>query len=93
MGTLATCYEPAEPMLATRTRQPETKPRSCGSQPAHESLFNRRLWSLPPAVCACLFNRVPVLPETRVCVPPLDCEHESRLLKKGARRRLATVIH
>ena len=34
-----------------------TSERSCGSQPAHESLFNRRLWSLPPAVCACLFNR------------------------------------
>jgi hypothetical protein len=30
VGTLATCYEPAEPMLAPRTRQPKTKPRSCG---------------------------------------------------------------
>jgi hypothetical protein len=29
---------------------PETKPRSCGSQPAHESLFNRRLRVLSPAV-------------------------------------------
>jgi len=50
MGTLATCYEPAEPMLATRTRQPETKPRSCGRQSAYESLFNRRLQLLPPTV-------------------------------------------
>ena len=46
----------------------ERRLRPAHSQPAHESLFNRRLWSLPPAVCACLFNRVPVLPETRVCV-------------------------
>src|SRR6516165_12187032 len=29
---------------------PETKPRSCGSQPAHESLLNRRLRVLSPAV-------------------------------------------
>ena len=29
---------------------PETKPRSCGNQSAHESLFNRRLWVLSPAV-------------------------------------------
>src|SRR6516162_6365642 len=29
---------------------PETKPRSCGNQPAHESLFNRRLRVLYPAV-------------------------------------------
>ena len=47
-----------KPRLAFRTRKPETEPRSCGNQPAHESLFNRRLQSLPPAVCACLFNRV-----------------------------------
>src|SRR6516225_2438880 len=29
---------------------PETKPRSCGNQPAHESLLNRRLRVLSPAV-------------------------------------------
>src|SRR6516165_2718790 len=29
---------------------PETKPRSCGTQPAHESLFNRRLRVLSPPV-------------------------------------------
>src|SRR6516165_2328197 len=29
---------------------PETKPRSCGTQPAHESLFNRRLRVRSPAV-------------------------------------------
>jgi hypothetical protein len=27
---------------------PETKPRSCGSQPEHESLLNRRLDEAPP---------------------------------------------
>src|SRR5262249_29455378 len=29
---------------------PKTEPRSCGTQPAHESLFNRRLRVLSPAV-------------------------------------------
>ena len=29
---------------------PETQPRSCGTQPAHESLFNRRLQVLSPAL-------------------------------------------
>jgi hypothetical protein len=42
-GILARCYEPALPTLAPRLRQPKTKPRSCGNQPAHESLLNRRL--------------------------------------------------
>jgi hypothetical protein len=28
-----------KPMLVPRTRQPETEPRSCGNQPAHESLL------------------------------------------------------
>ena len=42
-GILARCYEPAPPTLAPRPRQPKTKPRSCGNQPAHESLLNRRL--------------------------------------------------
>jgi hypothetical protein len=42
-GNPRACYEPALPMLAPRSRQSKTKPRSCGNQPAHESLFNRRL--------------------------------------------------
>jgi hypothetical protein len=48
-GILARCYEPAPPTLTPRPRQPKTKPRSRGSQPAHESLLNRCLWPrLPP---------------------------------------------
>jgi len=36
--------------LSLERGSPETKPRSCGDQPAHESLFNRRLRVLSPAV-------------------------------------------
>ena len=49
-GILVACYEPA-----TRRRSPldggspETNLRSCGNQPAHESLLNRRLDTPPPA--------------------------------------------
>jgi hypothetical protein len=81
MGTLATCYEPAEPMLATRTRQPETKPRSCGRQSAYESLFNRRLQLLPPTVGASLLIQHPAAPVRLTLASGLDSEHESRLLK------------
>jgi hypothetical protein len=35
-----------------RPRQPKTKPRSCGNQPAHESLLNRRL---RPRLLPCAF--------------------------------------
>jgi hypothetical protein len=43
-GTRVACYEPADADARPLERgSPETKPRSCGSQPAHESLLNRRL--------------------------------------------------
>ena len=61
---------------------PETKPRSCGNQPAHESLFNRRLRVLSPAVR----TSEPVhsvAAVTKNCVRTLESEHESRLLKKS----------
>ena len=69
-----------KPTLASRPRQPQTKPRSCGIQPAHESLFNRRLRILSPAV------RTPQLTpsaraDTNNRARTLESEHESRLLK------------
>ena len=81
VGTLETCYEPAEPMLAPRTRQPETKPRSCGHQSAYESLFNRRLQLLPPTVGVSLLIQHPAAPVRLTLASGLDSEHESRLLK------------
>jgi hypothetical protein len=51
VGNPRACYELVPgPMLDSRARQPQTEPRSCGTQPAHESLFNRRLRVLSPAV-------------------------------------------
>ena len=74
-----------KPTLASRPRQPQTKPRSCGIQPAHESLFNRRLRILSPAV------RTPELTpsaraDTNNRARTLESEHESRLLKNPWRR-------
>ena len=51
VGNPRACYEPVPgPMLDSRGGSPETEPRSCGTQSAHESLFNRRLRVLSPAV-------------------------------------------
>ena len=60
----------------------KTKPRSCGNQPAHESLLNRRLSVLSPAVDAVQNHSVWAQPERRRLLKALDGEHESRLLKK-----------
>src|ERR1700730_1846571 len=61
---------------------PETKPRSCGNQSAHESLFNRHLRVLSPAVRT---SEPPpsATAETNNCVRTLDSEHESRLRKNA----------
>jgi hypothetical protein len=57
-----------KPMLVPRTRQPETEPRSCGNQPAHESLltgvFSLCLLPCAPACFLFAFRK----PETRFCV-------------------------
>jgi hypothetical protein len=58
---------------------PETKPRSCGNQPAHESLFNRRLRG--PVSCAAHQKPAHPLARTNIYALNLDSEHESRLLK------------
>src|SRR6201987_464936 len=61
---------------------PETKPRSCGNQPAHESLFNRRLRVLSPAVRT--YEPTPsAAAEPNNCVRTLEGEHESRMRKKS----------
>ena len=54
---------------------PETKPRSCGSQSAHESLFNRRLRVLSPAVRTSKPTSS-AAPETNNCARTLESEHE-----------------
>src|SRR6516164_8940402 len=55
--------------------RPETKPRSCGSQSAHESLFNRRLRVLSPAVRTSEPTSSAAA-ETNNCVRTLESEHE-----------------
>ena len=50
-GTLVPVMSRSPDRRSTLERgSPETEPRSCGTQPAHESLFNRRLRVLSPAV-------------------------------------------
>jgi hypothetical protein len=58
---------------------PETEPRSCGTQPAHESLFNRRLRVLSPAVRTTI--GAVRSGGVKNCALPLESEHENRLLK------------
>jgi hypothetical protein len=62
---------------------PKTKPRSCGNQPAHESLLNRRLSALPPAVDVVQQHSAWAEPEHGRLIKTLDGEHESRALKKS----------
>src|SRR5215471_21609148 len=71
-----------KPTLASRSRQPRTEPRSCGIQPAHESLFNRRLRILSPAVRTSKPAPSAAV-ETKNCVRTLESEHESRMRKKA----------
>ena len=66
----------------------KTKPRSCGNQPAHESLLNRRLSAPPPAVDTVQNHSAWANPERRRLLKALDGEHESRLLKKSAEKAL-----
>src|SRR6516162_1831770 len=82
-------------MLVLRARQPETKPRSCGNQSAHESMFNRRLRVLSPAVR----SSEPALPataETNNCVRTLEREHEKQAVEQPhvrAKRFQRTLRH
>jgi hypothetical protein len=75
------------PTLATRRGSPETNPRSCGSQTAHESLFNRRLGAPSPASRFAICHPLRRTLETRQPAQGLDREHESRMLESRARRR------
>ncbi len=65
---------------------PETEPRSCGIQPAHESLFNRRLRVLSPVVRTKKLPHPPA--RTNNCALSLESEHESRLLKNPVAPKL-----
>ena len=76
-----------KPTLASRSRQPRTEPRSCGTQPAHESLFNRRLQILSPAVRTLQLTPT-ALADTDSRARNLESEHESRLLKLSLPARL-----
>ena len=84
MGNPRACYEPvSRPTLDSRASSPETEPRSCGTQPAHESLFNRRLRVLSPAVRTTI--GAVRSGGVKNCALPLESEHESRLLKLASR--------
>ena len=76
---------------------PKTKPRSCGSQPAHESLLNRRLHALSSARRIAIIIQLQCKLETRCPAKVLDREHERgrhtwlsslRELLEGSRRNL-----
>jgi hypothetical protein len=82
------CYEPAHADARLLDRgSSKTKPRSCGNQPAHESLLNRRLSVLSPAVDVVQKHSAWAEPGRRRSIKTLDGEHESWLLKKSQRVR------
>src|SRR6185437_12166364 len=60
---------------------PETEPRSCGTQPAHESLFNRRLRVLSPAVRTTI--GAVSSGGVKNCALPLESEHERQAVEVG----------
>jgi hypothetical protein len=72
-----------KPMLVPRTRQPETEPRSCGNQPAHESLLTG-VFSLCLLPCAPVYYLRSASRRRDPASECLDSEHESRLLKNAA---------
>ena len=70
------CYEPAHADARLLDRgSSKTKPRSGGNQPAHESLLNRRLSALSPAVDVVQKHSAWAEPECRCLLKPLDGEH------------------
>ena len=66
----------------SRQRQSKTKPRSCGNQPAHESLLNRRLQPCPLPWTSSSSTAPGLNQNADALLKALDGEHESRLLKK-----------
>jgi hypothetical protein len=92
VGNPRACYEPVPgPMLDHLERgSPETKPRSCGTQPAHESLFNRRLRVLSPAVRTTI--GAVRSGGVKNCALLLESEHESRQLTVQP-RKLTDRLH
>src|SRR5690349_23841249 len=77
-GTLVIHYGTGHRRPAPRPRQPRDEPRSCGSQPAHQSVIDRRL-QLPPPAMRDLWTDflLPTGSETNAHVSPLEKGHES----------------
>ena len=85
-GTLVPVMSRSPDRCSTLERgSPETEPRSCGTQPAHESLFNRRLRVLSPAVRT--NDRRSPRRRSKNCAPPLESEHENSLARQPGERR------
>jgi hypothetical protein len=83
VGNPRACYEPVPGRCSTLERGgPETEPWSCGTQSAHENLFNRRLRVLSPAVRT-NDRHSPRRRSKKLRAAP-ESEHESRLLKNLA---------
>src|SRR3954449_184422 len=77
-GTLVIHYGTGHRRPAPRARQPRDEPRSCGSQPAHQSLLDRRL-SCRPLPCA-IIGRTSCFrtDRRRTPMPPtIESGHES----------------
>jgi hypothetical protein len=98
-GTLVIHYGTGHRRPAPRARQPRDEPRSCGSQPAHQSVLDRRL-SRRPLPCA-IIGRTSCFrtDRRRTPMPPtIESGHESGqtqtedTLRRGAvGRRLNTT--
>jgi hypothetical protein len=74
------------PTPVGRSRQPRTNQRKCGNQPAHQSLLNRRLKVLSPALRNCFILLHPGSPQGRKNrVELIDNEHQNTCAPIGSR--------
>src|SRR3954449_4371354 len=92
-GTLVIHYGTGHRRPAPRARQPRDEPRSCGSQPAHQSLLDRRL-SCRPLPCA-IIGRTSCFrtDRRRTPMPPtIESGHESVLLARAVERDVAQIL-
>src|SRR5690348_2067069 len=84
-GTLVIHYGTGHRRPAPRPRQPRDEPRSCGSQPAHQSVIDRRL-SRRPLPCASVGRCFASEPSgRRTPMPPaIESGHESGTIGTNA---------
>jgi hypothetical protein len=81
-GNPRACYEPTMSRRSSLDRGgPRTKPRSCGIQPAYESLPTVVL--VPSPTLRIYISLHPAAPEEIAMKQGVDCDHESRLLKNS----------